>query len=63
MSGYGRSANVVFEETNLYMGDMDPMYRLMEFVMQVLLLAAIMAMLYLYQKLKQEQGKSRATRF
>ncbi len=56
----GRSANVVFEETNLYMGDMDPMYRLMEFVMQVLLLAAIMAMLYLYQKLKQEQGKKQS---
>lgn len=56
----GRSVNVVFEETNLYMGDMDPMYRLMEFVMQVLLLAAIMAMLYLYQKLKQEQGKKQS---
>lgn len=56
----GRSVNVVLEETNLYMDDMDPMYRLMEFVMQVLLLAAIMAMLYLYQKLKQEQGKKQS---
>lgn len=58
----GRSVKVVLEETNLYMDDMDPMYRPMEFGMQVLLLAAVMAMLYLYQKLKQEQGKKQSDR-
>lgn len=58
----GRSVNVVLEKTNLYMDDMDPMYRPMEFGMQMLLLAAVMAMLYLYQKLKQEQGKKQSDR-
>lgn len=58
----GRSVKVVLEETNLYIDDMDPMYRPMEFGMQVLLLAAVMAMLYLYQKLKQEQGKTQSDR-
>lgn len=58
----GRSVKVVLEETNLYIDDMDPMYRPIEFGMQVLLLAAVMAMLYLYQRLKQEQGKTQSDR-
>ena len=55
-----RNVIAVLEKTDMYISDMVPEFELMEFVMEVILIAAIMSMLWLYQKLKQEQGKKQS---
>lgn len=58
--GTERNINLVLEKTGMYIHDMVPEYGIVEIVIQIILIAAIMVMLYLYQKLKQEQGKKQS---
>lgn len=60
--GRVRNGNVVWQKTGMYMGDMIPEYEVFEIVTQVILLATILSMLWLYQKLKQEQGERQSAR-
>ena len=60
--GSERNINLVWEKTGMYMNDMVPEYDIVEIVIQIILLAAIMSMLWLYQKLKQEQAKKQSDR-
>lgn len=60
--GSERNINLVWEKTGMYMNDMVPEYDIVEVVIQIILLAAIMSMLWLYQKLKQEQAKKQSDR-
>lgn len=57
-----RNVIVVLEKTDMYLSDMVPEFTLMESAMEMILIAAIMSMLWLYQKLKQEQGKKQSDR-
>lgn len=57
-----RNVIVVLEKTDRYLSDMIPEFTLMESAMEMILIAAIMSMLWLYQKLKQEQGKKQSDR-
>lgn len=60
--GNERNINLVLEQTGMYINDMVPEYEIVEIVIQIILIAAIMAMLWLYQKLKQEQAKKQSDR-
>ena len=60
--GSERNINLVWEKTGMYMNDMVPEYDIVEIVIQIILIAAIMSMLWLYQKLKQEQAKKQSDR-
>lgn len=57
-----RNVIVVLEKTDRYLSDMIPEFTLMESAMEIILIAAIMSMLWLYQKLKQEQAKKQSDR-
>ena len=57
-----RSRSAVLKKTDMYLNDMVPQFELMEFAMEIILLAAIMSMLWLYQKLRQEQEKKQSDR-
>lgn len=57
-----RNVIVVLEKTDMYLSDIVPEFTLMESAMEMILIAAIMSMLWLYQKLKQEQGKKQSDR-
>lgn len=57
-----RNVNVVLQKTGMYLNEMIPEYEIVEIVAQVILLAAILSMLWLYQKLKQEQGEMQSDR-
>lgn len=57
-----RNINLVLEKTGMYIHDMVPEYEIVEIVIQIILIAAIMSMLWLYQKLKQEQAKKQSDR-
>ena len=57
-----RNVNVVLEKTGVYISEIVPEFGIMECAVLVILLAAIMSMLWLYQKLKQEQGKKQSDR-
>lgn len=60
--GNERNINLVLEQTGMYINDIVPEYEILEIVIQVILIAAIMSMLWLYQKLKQEQAKKQSDR-
>ncbi|MCM1103806.1 MAG: GHKL domain-containing protein [Clostridium sp.] len=60
--GRVRNGNLVWQETGMYMNEMIPEYEVLGIVTQVILLATILSMLWLYQKLKQEQGERQSAR-
>ncbi|MDE5818620.1 MAG: GHKL domain-containing protein [Lachnospiraceae bacterium] len=60
--GSERNINLVLEQTGMYINEMVPEYDIVEIVIQFILIAAIMSMIWLYQKLKREQAKKQSDR-